>query len=335
MKKTIVFPLFILLGLNPAFGNHFQTFFNTHIIQYNSVDFQQTIIADDTDCPRKLKSCKGAKSWKDGTSYEGEFKYGEAHGWGTFRWPDGAVYIGEFEAGLRHGHGQQTFANGDRYSGEWREGHMHGKGAYDWADKSKYVGVFSRGLMQGKGILTLENGESYDGEWKNGLADGQGEYVRVDGSKYIGKHKSGKRNGSGVITWRTGDVFIGKWKNGKAHKAGTFQFTNGDKYMCIWENGEMTGEATYILVNGREIKGNPRMIEKEIETDIKLFESTAPNLGITWYAIAVEYMMAEKYHLAKENFEIAQQFVPPSSSLNQLIHQQLEIIKTKEVTDGL
>jgi len=336
MRILLLLP-FLLLGLpiQSSYGSNSHLLSYSPFIQSNTINYLEVVTQEDSDCPRKVKSCKGIKTWKDGNSYEGEFKYGEPHGWGTFEWADGAVYIGEFQLGLRHGHGQQTFANGDTFAGDWRDGHMHGKGVYEWADNSKYVGTFAKGLMQGKGILTLENGESYDGEWKNGLVDGQGEYVKIDGSKYIGKHKAGKRDGNGVITWRTGDVFIGKWKHGKAHKAGTFQFNNGDKYMCIWENGEMTGEATYIMVNGKEIKGNPKDIERSIENNEALLESVSPNLGLTWYAIAVEYMTTERYNLAKQNFEIAQQFVPPSSDLNKLIHEQLEMIKKKDALDGL
>ena len=281
------------------------------------------------DCPRKQKYCKGKREWDDGSSYEGEFKYGEPHGWGTFRWADGAIYIGEFRDGLRSGHGQQTFGNGDTFAGEWHLGFMHGKGVYDWVDGSKFVGTLVRGKMEGKGILTLPNGESYDGEWRNGLADGEGEYMTIDGSKHLGKYKHGKRHGSGIISWRTGDIFIGKWKNGNINKKGTFQFNNGDKYFCIWEDGEMTGEATYINVNGREIEGDPHSIQRAIEDDEELQEEIGPNLGLTWYAIALEYMELQNYNKAKENFQYAKKYVPASSELSKLIHDQLKIIEEK------
>ena len=286
-----------------------------------------------SDCPKKLRSCKGKAILDDGSSYEGEFRYGLPHGWGTQKWQDGAVYVGEFFESFRTGHGQQTFDNGDNFAGEWKGGFMHGKGVYTWVDGSKYVGTFFEGLMEGKGILTLANGESYDGEWKNGLSDGHGMYSAEDGSKHLGKYKAGMRHGSGTITWRTGDVFIGKWKEGKQHKSGTFQFNNGDKYMCIWENGEMTGEATYIFVNGREIQGDLKTIERETSNDEELIESISPNLSLTWYSIAVEQIRNKNYDAAIENLKIARQLTTPSSDLNKLIQQQMNKIR-KEVLEG-
>jgi len=284
-------------------------------------------------CPKKERSCKGYQVFDEG-EYEGEFKYGLPHGWGTYSFNDGTVYIGEFMDGLRNGHGQQNFGNGDNFSGEWRNGLMHGKGVYLWEDASKYVGTFVEGTMQGKGILTLPNGESYDGEWRNGLANGEGEYNKLDGTKYNGNHADGKRQGTGVITFRTGDVFIGKWKHGMANKKGTFHFANGDKYMCIWENGEMTGEATYIMFNGEEISGGLKTLEQRMEGDENMTDQIGPNLGISWYAVALEYVEAKKYRLAAENFKIAQKFVTPSSDLNKLIYEQLELIQDK-VEEGL
>lgn len=286
-----------------------------------------------TDCPKKAKNCKGQRIWEDGNKYEGEFKYGEPHGWGTFHWPDRTMYIGEFVDGLRHGHGQQTFSNGDTYAGEWRFGHMHGKGVYDWVDDSKYVGTFVKGHMEGKGIITLPNGESYDGEWKSGLAEGNGEYVKEDGSKHVGHYKDGKRSGTGVITWRTGDVFVGKWKGGQINKKGTFHFNNGDKYFCTWSEGELNGDGTYMFYNGRELNGDPLTIERAINDDEELKENIAPNLGLTWYTIGMEYMHANKFDKAKENFEMARKYVPKSSDLNKLIHKQMQKIK-KEMPEG-
>ena len=288
----------------------------------------------DSDCDLRAKYCKGSVSYNTGDRYEGELKFGEAHGWGTFAWGDGTVYIGEFTDGLRHGHGQQNFTNGDNYSGDWKYGHMHGKGVYDWTDGSKYVGSFAAGHMEGKGIITLPNGESYDGEWKQGLAHGEGEYAKEDGSKYKGKYKSGQRDGTGVITWRTGDVFVGKWRSGNINKKGTFHFNNGDKYFTTWEEGEMMGNGTYIFVNGREIEGDPLSIEQALDGDEALMEEIAPNLGLTWYTIALEYVSKKQFNKAMEHFELAQKYVPKSSDLNKLIHNEKEKIKNK-MAEGL
>ena len=183
--------------------------------------------------------------------------------------------------------------------------------------------------MQGKGSIKLADGESYEGEWKNGLAEGKGTYTRVDGSKYIGDNKKGERHGSGRIVWKTGDYFIGKWKKGKINKTGTFHFNNGDKYISIWDEGEMSGEATYIFDDGKQIKGDLKQVEREVSDNEELTEGVMPNLGLTWYAIAMEYKAKDQYDLAMENLKIAQKYVPKSSDLNKLIHTQIEIIQEK------
>lgn len=324
MKKLLPLLVMFLFGIEYQSASAFNT---SSSVLYTDLS--------KPDCSNKEKYCKGRKEYSDGRIYEGEFKYGEPHGWGTYTWPNDDIYIGEFVNGLRSGHGQQSFGNGDSYAGEWRDGLIHGKGVYNWVDHSKYVGTFIEGVMQGKGILTLQNGESYDGEWKNGLADGMGEYSKTDGSKYMGKHSEGKRHGNGVISWRTGDVFIGKWKDGNIHKQGSFQFSNGDRYVSIWENGEMTGEATYILVNGKEIKGNPKQIQEEFSDDLEMMEEVGPNLGMTYYVVAQQYLELKRYKLAQNYFELARQYVPASSELNKMIHDQMQILERERPRQGL
>ena len=219
---------------------------------------------------------------------------------------------------------------------EWEFGMMHGEGIYTWENGGQYKGEFIEGLMQGKGTIILPNGESYEGEWKNGLADGKGTYTREDGSKYIGKSKKGERHGSGRIVWKTGDYFIGKWKKGKMHKTGTFHYNNGDQYNSIWDEGEMTGKATYTFRDGKEIKGTLKDVQRSISNDEEKMEEIMPNLGLTWYAIALEYKVAQRYDLAMENLKEAQKYVPTSSDLNQLIHHQIKIVqKELDEIEGL
>ena len=66
----------------------------------------------DTDCSINDRHCKGTGTWEDGSSYDGEFKYGIPHGKGTLSWPDGSKYVGQFDQGLRHGWGIQYLEDG-------------------------------------------------------------------------------------------------------------------------------------------------------------------------------------------------------------------------------
>jgi len=99
--------------------------------------------------------------------------------------------------------------------------------------------------------------------------------------------------------------------------------------MSVWDEGEMSGKATYIFKNGKEVKGSLKDVEKSVEADEEKMEEIMPNLGLTWYAIALEYKAAERYDLAMENLKMAQKYVPTSSDLNKLIHEQKGIIQKK------
>ena len=64
-------------------------------------------------CSKRTKYCKGAVEFRDGSSYKGEFRYGEPHGTGVYYWNDGEMYEGEFVSGLRDGRGKHVFNNND------------------------------------------------------------------------------------------------------------------------------------------------------------------------------------------------------------------------------
>ncbi|KAF7282608.1 hypothetical protein GWI33_002327 [Rhynchophorus ferrugineus] len=69
-------------------------------------------------------------SYRDGSFYIGEFRYGKRHGHGTQWFPDGAFFDGHFENDLRYGIGVFIKADGNRYEGEWLNDLKHGEGLY-------------------------------------------------------------------------------------------------------------------------------------------------------------------------------------------------------------
>ena len=87
-------------------------------------------------------------------------------------------------------------------------------------------------------------------------------------------------------------------------------------------------------MNGREISGDPYTIERAIEDDEELKDEIGPNLGLTWYTIALEYIEKQDFHRANANLKIAQKYVPKSSDLNKLIVNQLQLIEKQKV-EGL
>ena len=56
---------------------------------------------------------------KDGSRYEGEFKHGLRHGYGTYiKVHDGSTYRGFWEGGVRHGYGELTYRQESDYYGK-------------------------------------------------------------------------------------------------------------------------------------------------------------------------------------------------------------------------
>jgi len=281
-------------------------------------------------CSKKEAACEGTCEWIDGRVYTGEFKHGQPDGWGRLTWKDGATYEGQFSKGQRHGKGEQTLLNRDRYIGEWVEGFMSGPGDYIWSDGTYYNGEFKNDKMEGNGKISLINGESYIGSWKNGFADGDGTYILIDGTKYMGHFKNGKRHGQGIITWSTGDVLMGTWHKGQINKKSNFKFVNGDSFSTKWKKGQMTNNGIYKIVSDeREIYGDIHTVESETISDEALFESTSPNIALVYYAVSLEFKFNKDFKLAKHYMELAQKYIAPSSDLNKLIHNQLELIDDK------
>ena len=52
---------------------------------------------------------KGIYHWMDGKRYEGSFKAGKMHGYGTFTSPGGVKYEGNFADDQKNGYGVVTY----------------------------------------------------------------------------------------------------------------------------------------------------------------------------------------------------------------------------------
>ena len=77
------------------------------------------------DCVDGKASGEGQVVWRGSygeSVYEGGYRNGKNHGYGTDTSASGARYEGEWRDGKRHGRGTVTSASGHRYEGEWRDG---------------------------------------------------------------------------------------------------------------------------------------------------------------------------------------------------------------------
>ncbi|GER37771.1 phosphatidylinositol-4-phosphate 5-kinase [Striga asiatica] len=155
----------------------------------------------------------GKYLWRDGCSYEGEWKKGKASGKGKFSWPSGATYEGEFRSGRMEGSGTFVGPDGDLYSGSWSGDRKHGYGVKRYSNGDYYEGHWKRNLQDGHGRYLWRNGNEYIGEWKNGLIHGRGVLIWHNKNRYDGDWDCGAPKGHGVFTWPDGSCYIGCWSN--------------------------------------------------------------------------------------------------------------------------
>ncbi|MBM7661694.1 hypothetical protein JOC85_002497 [Bacillus mesophilus] len=87
---------------------------------------------------------------------------------GYYEWPDGTTYNGEFENGLAHGKGTIEWVNGNIYTGDFTEGKITGQGKLMFSDGAVYEGSLSDGQPHGVGTMKYSNGSTFSGLWVNG-----------------------------------------------------------------------------------------------------------------------------------------------------------------------
>ena len=84
--------------------------------------------------------------FSSGDKYEGEFKEGKKHGFGTYTFHEGSKYEGEYKDGEYHGQGTFTFTDGSKYEGEWKDGKPWNLTIYD--KNGNIIGKWVNGVRQ-------------------------------------------------------------------------------------------------------------------------------------------------------------------------------------------
>uniref|UniRef100_A0A6U6BX21 C2 domain-containing protein n=2 Tax=Guillardia theta TaxID=55529 RepID=A0A6U6BX21_GUITH len=137
--------------------------------------------------------------WGKGHKYNGYWKDGKMHGYGTLDSPEGQ-YVGEFAEHQKCGSGRLMLKNGMMYIGTFDQDLFHGKGALNYSDNSAYSGEFLHGRRHGQGTIVFENGDVYEGEWVEGRREGLGLYVRAEQEEvYEGAFMADRRHGKGEL----------------------------------------------------------------------------------------------------------------------------------------
>ena len=114
---------------------------------------------------RQWHSCRGIVDENE-YSYAGDFMIGKFEGRGVLEFTadkfQGDYYQGEFKNGLKHGFGTYFFANGDKFIGNYQYGKREGKGTYSFSSgKQSLTGTWSNNDLLSK------NNNSYESDQKN------------------------------------------------------------------------------------------------------------------------------------------------------------------------
>lgn len=93
---------------------------------------------------------KGTYKWKNGSIYVGDFVKGLKHGFGKWKKEADAIitntYEGEYRYDQKAGKGTYVWSSGNTYTGDFENDERHGKGEMKWTDHSSYDGDWVRGI---------------------------------------------------------------------------------------------------------------------------------------------------------------------------------------------
>jgi len=241
---------------------------------------EYTVGCIDGDC----ENGKGKYVYEIGTEYEGEFRNGLPHGYGTCRFYNGDEHTGAWKDNKQDGEGTYRYADGTVKTGTWKDGvHIaadaassasgcisgnceNGYGTYKYSDGAQYIGEFKNGLSHGQGSVNYPNGAKYIGELRDHKLNGRGTMYYADDTHWSGVWKDDEKvtgteytvgclsgdcfNGKGVYVYDNGTRYEGEFKNGLIEGYGVSKFYNGDEYTGLWKNHKIDGEGFYRYADG-------------------------------------------------------------------------------------
>eukprot|EP00826_Nyctotherus_ovalis_P001288 TRINITY_DN10190_c0_g1_i5.p1 TRINITY_DN10190_c0_g1~~TRINITY_DN10190_c0_g1_i5.p1 ORF type:complete len:254 (-),score=40.61 TRINITY_DN10190_c0_g1_i5:16-777(-) len=110
---------------------------------------------------------------------------GKPCGYGQYTWKNGSTFVGEFLNGLKSGFGKYRKTKANRtnmYEGEYLKDKKEGFGIFKWASGNIYRGQYKEDEREGIGEMRWVDGSSYIGQWERGIQHGYGRMKFPDGS---------------------------------------------------------------------------------------------------------------------------------------------------------
>uniref|UniRef100_A0A667WYP8 Alsin Rho guanine nucleotide exchange factor ALS2 n=1 Tax=Myripristis murdjan TaxID=586833 RepID=A0A667WYP8_9TELE len=125
--------------------------------------------------------------------YQGQWRDGKIHGFGTFRYASGEVYEGCFHDGQRHGYGmlssgRLTRTSSSVFIGQWVHDRKTGYGVYDDITRGeKYMGLWQDDQRQGNAVVVTQFGLYYEGTFRDNRMTGPGLLLADDDTVFHGE----------------------------------------------------------------------------------------------------------------------------------------------------
>ena len=101
--------------------------------------------------------------------YNGDYNAeGERHGMGDCTWRDGTTYKGEWTRNMRDGRGEYLRPNGEYYKGMWKNDLKNGEGEVRMPNGTIIRSTWENDLLHGHGVL-IKDGNEEKYLWHYGL----------------------------------------------------------------------------------------------------------------------------------------------------------------------
>ena len=183
-------------------------------------------------------------NFKDGSTYEGEWRDGKMHGRGIYSWPNGDVFEGDWRNGKMHGRGIHTWPGED----STRTGEFYARAFHKLGTKAHEAGQRDRAVQNFQEALRSNPTPDFRDKVQNDLdvllsqcppaspsppsdtavpSTADPPIPTLNEGRYEGDFRDGKKHGRGIHTWPNADRFEGNWRNGKMTGRGIYNFASG------------------------------------------------------------------------------------------------------------
>lgn len=198
-----------------------------------------------------------------------------------------ATYRGEVANGMANGFGRAEFTNKTTYEGFWKNNKFEGTGILEVANDPPYLGEFRDGKFNGWGRKNFGYARMYVGDWKDGDVTGNGSFswehpiegAFINGIPYFPntpQRKNVTPSTASFNNWQEAvENFDWLWLQTPIYdkailryfKEGRLHFNTLTErnvvtltYLTGREIGDYAYEATYLLLNKKEAKGQNGLI---------------------------------------------------------------------------